>query len=123
MAIITTRATMGWYGIEGHNCSSLSLPAFIGTYNASGNFVQGSSGLTESQASKLGFYTLSSSMDVWRLDLERDFRNNPATVGIISLDTLECGRMYWIDKDTDAEFVIPQWVPGVYGVDTGRVVQ
>ena len=121
MAILTTYVTLGWYGIEDESpCTSLSLTQLIGTYDASGNFIQGSSGLTESEAKSVQFNTLSvnGGPERWGIDLEESFRNTIPSV--ITMDSLECGRMYWIYNESGKEVNIPQFVPTADGVDIGR---
>ena len=122
MAIITTRVTLGWYGIEDEvPCTTTSLPDLIGTYNASGQFIQGTSELPESEAQQISVnsFTSSGAPDRWDISIEKDYRNS--TPQFIELDHLKCGRMYYIVKQTESEFEIPNFVPAANGVDMGRV--
>ena len=122
MALITTTVALGWYGMEDETeCVALSLPQLIGTYDNNGNFVKGTSNMTEQNAKNVHVYSFTSmgSTDVWNLLMEKDYRaSNPE---FISMDTLDCGRMYYFIKETDAELNIPHFVPSANGVDVGRV--
>ena len=74
MALLTTTITLGWYGIEGQSCTSLSLPSLLGTCDANGNFVQGASGFSEEEADRIKVMSLTGfgAMDAWMLSV-KDF--------------------------------------------------
>jgi len=125
MALLTTTITLGWYGIEGQSCTSLSLPSLLGTYDVNGNFVQGTSGFSEEEADRVKVMSLTpdGGMDVWMLSRERDYRHTMPV--IITMDTLDCGRMYWWDAGLGLPaqgLNVPHWVPAGLGVDVGRIV-
>jgi len=48
MALITTSKSLGWYGVHGSDdCEPMSLHEHFGTYNSSGSFQIGKSGLSK----------------------------------------------------------------------------
>tara|TARA_B100001093_G_C26822265_1_gene1012386 strand:+ start:2074 stop:2451 length:378 start_codon:yes stop_codon:yes gene_type:complete len=123
MAIMTTSKTLGWYGShDSEECSPLSLPDTFGTYNSSGVFQPGSSGLSESQASKIEVWSAFTEIGTWSwsLSFEKTFRNTAPSV-LAQLDKLECGRMYWITYKGVGKLNIPGYVPTAMGVDMGRI--
>lgn len=125
MALITTSKSLGWYGIHGPTeCSSLSLPATFGTYNSSGVFQVGTSGITESEATQGGleFWTMTETGNAWpwNIKLEKQYRNRLPGV-LEPLEKLECGQMYWIQWTGSKDLNVPGFVPTALGVDMGRV--
>lgn len=127
MALITTGKTMGWYGSHGPSgCTDFSLPEHFGTYDSSGQFVMGKSGLSEQNLLQLEVWYMKSigSVTVWKLQFEKMFRNTPAGGAILGQhDKLQCGRMYWISHVNAgiAPLNIPNFTPSAMGVDMGRV--
>jgi hypothetical protein len=122
MALITTTKSLGWYGEHGTSeCSSLSLPEYFGTYNQSGVFQIGTSGLSESKASQLKIWTMTANGNAWpwEIKMEKQYRNSAAML-LADLEKLECGQMYWITWNGD-DLNIPGFVPTAQGVDMGRV--
>ena len=125
MALITTSKSLGWYGIHGPTeCSSLSLPATFGTYNSSGAFQVGTSGLTESEATQGGLELWTMLADgnawPWNIKLEKQYRNRIPAV-LARFDKLDCGQMYWIQWTGSKDLNVPGFVPTALGVDMGRV--
>lgn len=123
MALITTTKSLGWYGTHGSSdCTSLSLPETFGTYNSSGAFQVGSSGLSESESLGLKVWTMTSTGNAWPWEtkMEKQYRNvAPMLLG--DLEALECGQMYWISWQGNRSLNIPGFVPTAQGVDMGRV--
>lgn len=127
MALITTGKTMGWYGSHGPSgCTNFSLPEHFGTYNSSGQFVMGKSGISEQNLNSLEIWFMQSNGAAipWSLKMEKMFRNLPTADFILGKhDKLECGRMYWISYQSAgiAPLNIPNFTPSAVGVDMGRV--
>tara|TARA_B100000676_G_C17988331_1_gene793335 strand:+ start:137 stop:511 length:375 start_codon:yes stop_codon:yes gene_type:complete len=122
MALITTTKSLGWYGVHGASeCSSLSLPAYFGTYNSSGVFQVGESGLTESESRGLKIWTMTPNGNAWPWDtkMEKQYRNSMPAL-LADLEALECGQMYWISWN-GRDLNIPGFVPTAKGVDMGRI--
>jgi hypothetical protein len=127
MALITTSKSLGWYGVHGSDdCEPMSLHEHFGTYNSSGSFQIGKSGLSETEAKLISIWTMlpTGSAWPWNLNMEQKYRNHP----ISSLrelvkqhDEMKCGQMYWITWTGNKDLNIPGFVPTALGVDMGRI--
>jgi hypothetical protein len=127
MALITTKYSLGWYGVHGPSgCSSLSIPDQFGKYTAAGSFIKGAAGLSEDQAGKLQVVTMqdNGTPTSWNLPNEKRWRHDTQMGPIIlKLNNLECGQMYWFIWSGDASIAVnvPGYCPTAHGVDMGRI--
>ena len=127
MAIITTKKTIGWYGVHGATpCQEVRLGDMFGKYTTDGEFVPGTSGLSESESSKfnlqISFVNDKGSITSWNQDIELKYGNWSKE----QRDTLPlpfsfvCGTMYIISWEGE-DLNIPNFVPTSMNVDMGRL--
>lgn len=125
MALITTKYSLGWYGVHGPSgCSALSIPDQFGKYTPSGSFITGAAGLSEAQAMKLQVWTMqeNGSPHPWKLEWEKKHRHTAAASAILKVSTLECGQMYWfVWSEAGVDLDVPGFCPTANGVDMGRI--
>ena len=127
MAIITTKKTIGWYGVHGATpCQEVDFGDLFGKYTTGGQFVPGSSGLSESESSqyKLSISTVNEkgAITSWNQHYQKLYGNLPPA----SRDALPmafsfvCGTMYIISWEGE-DLNIPNFVPTSMNVDMGRL--
>ena len=127
MAIITTKKTIGWYGVHGATpCEEVNFGDIFGKYSASKQFIPGTSGLSESESSAfklmISFVNDRGAITSWTQEVERNFGNLPKE----TRDTLPlpfsfvCGTMYIISWEGE-DLNVPNFVPTNMNVDMGRL--
>ncbi len=120
MAILTTKYTIAWYGVDGETeCSNTPISDLLGSYDTSGNY----QGPWADRLSDLN------SLEIYGYDDGNPLvfkASNMATAAVMpaihGFTELKCGRMYLIKNFALLPVEIPGLVPSADGVDMGRVV-
>ena len=121
MAILTTKYTIAWYGVNGDTeCSNLPISDFLGSYGSD------LSNLTY-QCPWADRVSDLSSIEIYGYEngKPKSFFGDHMKYGDIGLSgftELKCGRMYLIKNFALLPAEIPGLVPAADGVDMGRVV-
>ena len=125
MAIITTKKTIGWYGVHGATpCQEVDFGDIFGKYTTGKQFVPGSSGLSESESSQfklsISFVNDRGAITSWNQKFEKDFGNLPSRDQLPLPFSFVCGTMYLISWEGE-DLNIPNFVPTSMNVDMGRL--
>lgn len=125
MAIITTKKAIGWYGVHGATpCQEVDFGDIFGKYTTGGQFVQGTSGLSESESSQfkltISFVNDRGAITSWNQSIEKRFGNSSARDSLPLPFSFVCGTMYLISWEGE-DLNIPNFVPTSMNVDMGRL--
>jgi len=117
MAILTTKYTIAWYGVDGETeCSNAPISDFLGSYDTSGNY-QGPWADRLSDLSSVEIYGYEEGAPKTFSGMLMQYGD-----GLQGFTELKCGRMYLIKNFALLPVEIPGLVPSADGVDMGRVV-
>jgi len=120
MAILTTKYTIAWYGVNGDTeCSNLAISDFLGSYGSdpSNPTYQGPWTDRVSDLSSVEIYGYEDGAPKTFFGANMEWGDL-----LQGFTELKCGRMYLIKNFALLPAEIPGLVPAADGVDMGRVV-